>query len=43
MQALHFGFGLGAFVSPLISTFIGSQSLTILALMSLINAILMYR
>lgn len=43
MQAVHFGYGVGAFTSPLLSTLMGVNALYILGILSFITALLLFR
>lgn len=43
LQALHFGFGVGAFVAPLLITVLGDNTMGLLGIMALLNALLAYR
>lgn len=42
MQILHFGFGIGAFVSPLFSTMLGKHSMDVIGILCVVCAILIY-
>ena len=43
MQALTFGFGVGAFISPFLVAWLGTNAMIALAVLAIINAILVYR
>ena len=43
MQALSFGFGVGAFISPLMVSLIGNKAMLVIGVLAIINAVLIFR